>query len=116
MPKAFLFHPIIQDIYHKLTEHHCGTLAELQNTRRKAQKIIQDLIIKRLLRYYKIPNIFQLSLDTNAEDRLLKYLQKLHQQMGKTVSEEEIKQEIEHINTLIDQVIEDVINKENNYE
>lgn len=104
--------PQIMTIYAHLTDGYCWFLSGQKEQNRQAKSIIKALIVERIFEYYQVPNIFYLALNGDAEARLIKYLKKLHEATGGKATDETIKQEIEHINTLIDQVIEEIVTKE----
>ena len=106
--------PYIRGIYVRLTNG-CYQFSHVSyKTQQQVKSIIKGLIVRGVFRYYHAPNIVYLALNTNAEARLLAYLNKLHQQRGEKLSDEEIKQEINQINTLIDHVVEELVTKESN--
>lgn len=112
MTEIIFLHPIIHDILHKLTNFIPKSSSDLYEAQRQAKHIIQDMIIKALLRYYQLPKRIFLSLGNDAEVRLAKYLKKLHDTRGETVTDEDIKQEIETINNLIDQATKQLLAQE----
>lgn len=97
-----------------MTDGYTNLLSDQHKINKQAKSIIRGLIVRRVFNYYQIPNVVYFALDTNAESRLMKYLQQLHTKKGENASEEELKQEINNINTLIDEVIEEIITKEKN--
>ena len=108
MTETIFFDPRLKAILHDLTAFPYHSQLDLRKAEKQVKNIIKDLFIRKLLRYYHTAPILLITLDNNAEARLIKYLKKLHYQRGEATSDEEIKQEIEQMNALIDGIISEL--------
>ena len=111
--RDILSNPILVDIYDQLIEG-WQYLDQPAKIKRQAIELIKQLLLRKVLVYYKVPQWFMLSLTSDETQRLYKVLKTKYDRLGQTVSDEEIKQEIEQINILIDQVIEEIVTEEKN--
>ena len=111
--RDILSNPILVDIYDQLIEG-WQYLDQPAKIKRQAIELIKQLLLRKVLVYYKVPQWFMLSLTSDETQRLYKVLKTKYDRLGQTVSDEEIKQEIEQINILIYQVIEEIVTEDKN--
>ena len=78
--------PNVREIYIQMTNRCYQFSSESYKTKKQVKSIIKGLIVEGLFRYYHVPNIVSLALNANIENRLLAYLNKLHQQNGEKLS------------------------------
>ena len=111
--RDIISNPILADIYDQLIDGWQYSNQALR-IKRQAIELIKQLLLRKVLIYYKVPKWFMLTLTSDETQRLYKLLKARHDRLGQTVSDEEIKQEIEQINILIDQVIEEIVTEDKN--
>lgn len=109
--RDILSNPILTDIYNQLIE---GWQYSDQPSRikRQAIELIQRLLLRNVLIYYKVPQWFILTLSSDETQRLYKVLKAKYDRLGQTVSDEDIKQEAENINDLFNHITQTQINTE----
>lgn len=106
-----LSNPILSTIFEGLTKEWRNT-PELPKIKKQVIKIIQSCLLGRLFDHYKVPKPLYFVTDPKAESRLITHLKEQHAQRKEKVTEEQIREEIEAIYELFDQVINNEINKE----
>lgn len=111
--RDILSDPILTDIYERLIDG-CQYSGKPDTIKRQALSLIKKILLHKILVYYNVPQWFILTLASDETEQLRKYLKKKAERLGQTKSDEEIDQEIEHLNEYFDKVTQTQIAQEAN--
>ena len=104
-----VIHPDIQIVYERMVDGLQGTCRITPDIARhlkdEAINIIRDIVIYKLFKAHRVPNIFFIALNVFETERLKKYLKKKYQYLGVDIADEDLNAEVAELVKFFDFVI-----------
>ncbi len=107
--KLEALHPNVKIVYERMVYGLQGacriTPGIARHLRDEAVNIIRDIVIYKLLKAHRVPNIFFIALNISETEKLKKYLLKKYKYLGIAITENELNDEVAELVKLFDCVI-----------
>lgn len=104
-----VIHSDIQIVYERMVDGLQGTCRITPDIARhlkdEAINIIRDIVIYKLFKAHRVPNIFFIALNISETKRLKKYLQKKYKHLDIDIAEDKLDAEVEELSKYFDCVI-----------